>query len=238
MRRCRPSSWCETTSGFSVSRFLRELDIPILEREKQCDGRLVRPGTCSKVLGLFGKAYGKAAGQLKKTWSDDQNEFVRQAVTGLSQDRKVISVRNSSPGRHDEVSRLDNSPHSARSAGSKAWVSPSSKKCSDRGTQPIQPRQHQEAIRGLLSSLLPVIGTISRGQCRVPTPLQKAAGYERKPRDFQELMGILDKNLRLITPVDDGQSTDIDNTDRVEHAGPSQSYHPLMTTWVPSLREC
>ncbi|MBM3968067.1 MAG: serine/threonine protein kinase, partial [Planctomycetes bacterium] len=76
----------------SVSRFLRELDIPILERDNSALVDLFDLEHAAKVLGLFGKAYGKLPDSTK-AWSQDQSDFVRQAINGLSQDRKVNSVR-------------------------------------------------------------------------------------------------------------------------------------------------
>jgi formylglycine-generating enzyme required for sulfatase activity len=58
--------------------------------------------------------------------------------------------------------------------------------------------------------------------------LKKAAGYEHKPREFEELMEILDKNLRLITPVDDSSGSE---------TGTTRSYQLAHDYMVPSLRE-
>jgi tetratricopeptide (TPR) repeat protein len=58
--------------------------------------------------------------------------------------------------------------------------------------------------------------------------LKKAAGYEDKPREFEELMEILDKNLRLITPVDDSSGSE---------PGTKRSYQLAHDYMVPSLRE-
>jgi tetratricopeptide (TPR) repeat protein len=93
---------------------------------------------------------------------------------------------------------------------------------------PIQYRQHQEAVRGLLSALLPASGTDIKGSMQSVDSLKKAAGYEDKPREFEELMEILDKNLRLITPVDDSSGSE---------TGTKRSYQLTHDYMVPSLRE-
>jgi tetratricopeptide (TPR) repeat protein len=93
---------------------------------------------------------------------------------------------------------------------------------------PIQYRQHQEAVRGLLSALLPASGTDIKGSMQSVDSLKKAAGYEDKPREFEELMEILDKNLRLITPVDDSSGSE---------TGTTRSYQLAHDYMVPSLRE-
>ncbi|MFM7928816.1 MAG: hypothetical protein ACKO9Q_13985, partial [Pirellula sp.] len=59
------------------------------------------------------------------------------------------------------------------------------------------------------------------------TELQKVVGYEDRPREFAELVGLLDKNLRLITPADDSQQSQQE----------SRSYQLTHDYLVPSLRE-
>jgi tetratricopeptide (TPR) repeat protein len=107
---------------------------------------------------------------------------------------------------------------------------------------PIQHRQHEEAVRGLLAALLPSIGTDIKGSMQNTTLLQKAAGYESKPREFQDLLAILDKNLRLITAVDEeswksaGRIEKSDNTSNLSL--PSSHFYQLAHDYmVPSLRE-
>jgi hypothetical protein len=93
---------------------------------------------------------------------------------------------------------------------------------------PIQYRQHQEAVRGLLSALLPASGTDIKGSMQSVDSLKKAAGYEHKHRELKELLEILDKNLRLITPVDDSSGSE---------TGTTRSYQLAHDYMVPSLRE-
>lgn len=188
----------------SVSRFLRELDIPILERDNSALVDLFDLDHAAKVLGLFGRAYGKLPDSTK-AWSQDQNEFVRQAINGLSQDRKVISVRIAILA--DMMKSRDWTTAALREVGGIEGVGVTFlEEMFGSRHAPIQHRQHQEAVRGLLSALLPSTGTDIKGSMQSEASLQKAAGYENKPREFQELIDILDKNLRLITPVDEGSA--------------------------------
>jgi serine/threonine protein kinase len=76
----------------SVSRFLRELDIPIVERENSAMVDLFDLDHAKKVLALFGIAYDKLPKD-RSVWTQDQKQFLQQAVEGLSQEEKVISVR-------------------------------------------------------------------------------------------------------------------------------------------------
>ena len=49
---------------------------------------------------------------------------------------------------------------------------------------------------------MPQTGTDIKGQMRSEAELREASGYASRPRDFDDLIGILDPELRLITPTD------------------------------------
>ena len=53
-----------------------------------------------------------------------------------------------------------------------------------------------------MKALLPQTGTDIKGQMRSEAELREASGYASRPRDFDDLIGILDPELRLITPTD------------------------------------
>lgn len=92
---------------------------------------------------------------------------------------------------------------------------------------PIQFRQHQEGVRSLLGALLPAVGTNIKGHSRSIAELQKIVDYDDRSREFAELVSLLDKNLRLITPVDDSQQSGQE----------SRSYQLTHDYLVPSLRD-
>ena len=61
--------------------------------------------------------------------------------------------------------------------------------------------------------MLPESGTNIKGQIRSVGELQEASGYATRPKDFADLIHILDGELRLITPTElevygDDQMTD------------------------------
>ena len=53
-----------------------------------------------------------------------------------------------------------------------------------------------------MKALLPETGTDIKGQMRSRQELLEASGYANRPRDFDDLIHILDPELRLITPTD------------------------------------
>jgi serine/threonine protein kinase/tetratricopeptide (TPR) repeat protein len=210
----------------SVSRFFKELEIRHFEGENTSLVDLFDMEHAAKVLGLFGKAYNKLPDSTKD-WTQDQNEFIRRAIDGLSQDRKVIPVRVALLA--DMVKSRDWTTAALREVGGIEGVGVTFlEEMFGSRHAPIHHRQHQQAVRGLLSALLPTKGTDIKGSIQSAASLQKAAGYERKPQEFQELMEILDKNLRLITPVDASSGAE---------SGTSRSYQLAHDYMVSSLRE-
>ena len=69
-------------------------------------------------------------------------------------------------------------------------------------TAPPEHRYHQKAARAVLKALLPESGTDIKGHMRSQAELLAASGYAGRPRDFDDLIRILDGEIRLITPTD------------------------------------
>jgi serine/threonine protein kinase/formylglycine-generating enzyme required for sulfatase activity len=210
----------------SVSRFLRELDTPILERENSAMVDLFDLNHAKKVLSMFGRAYEKLPEE-RSQWSEPQKAFLTQASEGLSENRKVISVRLALFS--EMMKSREWTPASIEDVGGMSGVGVTFlEETFGQKHAPIQYRQHQEAVRGLVSALLPASGTDIKGSMQSVDSLKKSAGYEHKPREFEELMEILDRNLRLITPVDDSSGSE---------TGTTRSYQLAHDYMVPSLRE-
>ena len=84
-------------------------------------------------------------------------------------------------------------------------------------TAPPEHRYHQQAIIKVLKSLLPEFGTEIKGNQRSYDELLAASDYVSRPQDFQQLLRILDGEMRLITP------TDSDDTDDDAGTSPKQT---------------
>jgi formylglycine-generating enzyme required for sulfatase activity len=65
-------------------------------------------------------------------------------------------------------------------------------------------RLHQNAARAVVQALLPERGTDIKGNMQSYDKLLVASGYARRPQDFEELLRILDGDVRLITPTEPG----------------------------------
>jgi eukaryotic-like serine/threonine-protein kinase len=100
-------------------------------------------------------------------------------------------------------------------------------------TAPPEHRFHQQAAQAVLKALLPESGTDIKGQMRSRQELLGASSYANRLRAFDELIRILDPELRLITPTDpEGSSGEVQQTT------PGGQYYVLSHDYlVHSLRD-
>ncbi len=103
-------------------------------------------------------------------------------------------------------------------------------------TAPPEHRYHQKAARADLKALLPETGSDIKGHMRSYAELLEASGYSSRPKDFDDLIRILDNEIRLITPTDpEGKDAD---SDSVLQTRPGQKYYQLTHDYlVHSIRE-
>jgi serine/threonine protein kinase len=190
----RDDFWMATT------RFLRELKVRLLEGYNSAAVDLFPLRHAEKVLAAFGRTFG-ALPEESSDCSKKQRQFLEQAVAGLAQDGKVICVRLAL---------------FAEMMKGRAWTPATLRKVGgilgsgatfleetfSATTAPPQHRYHQKAARAVLKALLPHSGSDLKGNMRSHVELLAATGYSSRPRDFDDLIRILDGELRLITPAD------------------------------------
>ena len=149
-------------------------------------------------------AYGRAYGVLTDKSSDvtpEQRAFLEQSVAGLAQDGKVISVRLALFA--EMVKGKPWTPATLKDVGGTEGVGVAFlEETFGANTAPPEHRLHQKAAQAVLKALLPRTGTDIKGQMRSESELREASGYAGRPRDFDDLISILDSELRLITPTD------------------------------------
>ena len=161
-----------------------------------------------KVLTAFGTAYGSLPERTADV-SREQDAFLDQAITELAQDGKVISVRLALFA--EMVKGKPWTPAALRDLGGAEGVGVAflEETFSSPQANPKH-RLHQKAAQALLKALLPETGTDIKGQMRSEGELQTASGYIERPREFADLIHILDGELRLITPTDpEGKEDDV-----------------------------
>src|SRR5262249_19725105 len=77
-------------------------------------------------------------------------------------------------------------------------------------TAPPHHRLHQKAAKAVLKTLRPEAGTDIKGDMGSRQELLNASGYATRPKDFDDLLRILDSEIRLITPTDPEGKDDAD----------------------------
>jgi hypothetical protein len=186
----------------AATRFMDALEVELVQGQNTAAVDLFDPRHARKVLTAFGQAYGNLSEQTGDI-SRDQHAFLDQAVTDLAQDGKVISVRLALFA--EMVKGKPWTPATLREVGGTEGVGVTflEETFSSPRANPKH-RLHQRAAQAVLKSLLPETGTDIKGQMRSEQELQQTSGYADRPRDFFEVLHILDGELRLITPTDPG----------------------------------
>jgi formylglycine-generating enzyme required for sulfatase activity len=217
----------------AATRFLRELEVRLVEGHNSAAADLFDLRHARKVLAAFGRAFG-ALPEKATEQTREQDAFLDQAVAGLAQERKVISVRLVLFA--EMVKGMPWTPVTLKAVGGAEGVGVTFlEETFSAATAPPEHRYHQKAARAVLKALLPESGTDIKGHMRSDAELLAASGYASRPRDFDDLIRILDGEVRLITPTDpEGREAEGDSTPQTQ---PGQKYYQLTHDYlVHSLR--
>ena len=217
----------------AVSRFMRDLDIRLVDRVNSAMIDLFDIDHATKVLELFGRAYGRLPDD-PGGLSREQRHFIRDAVAGLAVDGKIVPVRLALFA--EIMKRKEWTPAVLKKLGGAAGVGIAflEETFSTTSTS-VRYRHHQQAARNVLKSLLPDDDTDIRRR-RTSRELLAASGYEKRPEDFVELREMLDGELRLITAIasDGVDGPEVNTPADADTEGSYQLSHDFL---VPSLRE-
>jgi serine/threonine protein kinase/formylglycine-generating enzyme required for sulfatase activity len=218
----------------AVIRFMRQLEVRLVEGQNSAAVDLFDNDHARKVLSAFGRAFGKLPENPGDT-SKDQKEFLSQAVSGLAQEGKVICVRLALFAEMMKGKAW--TPASLKAVGGTEGVGVTFlEEIFSADTAPPEHRYHQKAARAELKILLPETGSDIKGHMRSYAELLEASGYGNRPKDFDDLIRILDNEIRLITPIDpEGKDA---SSDSVLQTKPGQKYYQLTHDYlVHSIRE-
>ncbi len=228
----------------AATRFMHALEFPLLEGQNSAAVDLFDLRHARKVLTAFGRAFGalpEGAAELPA----EQAQFVEQAVAGLAQGAKVISVRLALFA--EMMKGRPWTPAALREVGRTAGVGVTFlEETFSAATAPPEHRYYQHAARAVLQALLPERGTDIKGQMRSHQELQERAGYAERPHDWERLLRLLDGELRLVTPTDpegvEGGGLRVVGamplSPAILHPAPATRYYQLTHDYlVPALRE-
>ncbi len=216
------------------SRFMRALEVRLVEGENSALVDLFEPRHARVVLMAFGRAYGTLP-----AWGDalgaEHRAFLDRSVNGLAQDGKIVPVRLAMFA--EMVKGKPWVPATLRAVGGTRGVGATFlEETFGAPTASPEHRLHQKAAHAVLMALLPESGTDIKGQMRSEAELRDAAGYADRPVDFDDLIHILDTELRLITPTDpEGIDTGHSSSGAVPASG--RHYQLAHDYLVHSLRD-
>ena len=217
----------------AATRFMQELEIRLVEGQNSITTDLFDLRHTKKVLASFGRVFAalpESAGEI----SSEQRAFLEQASLGLAEEGKVICVRlalfaEMMKGRPWTLASL-------KAVGGTEGIGVTFlEETFSSNTAPPEHRYHQKAARSVLKDLLPESGTDIKGLMRPSEELLGSSGYANRTKDFDDLIRILDSELRLITPTDPEGKADGDSQSSGQ---PGRKYYQLTHDYlVPSLRD-
>ena len=211
--------------------FMEKIGIEFRSRLNATRVDLFTPRHAEKVLADFGRA----EGILRDCLTTEQQEFVTQAVKALAlQDGMIIPVRLAL--FFETFKSREWTTKTLQEIGDAEGVGVAFlEKTFNSDYADPNLRSHQEAAQSVLGALLPESGSQIKRPRRPWPELLDASGYASRPKLFDELLRILDKELFLITPIDQGGRLESDGG---QATGSVQRYYQLTHDYlVPSLRE-
>ena len=215
----------------AVTRFMQPLEIKLVEGENSRLIDLFDLKHAREVLILFGQAMARLPLE-RAGISKEQNQFLDRAVQGLAQGEKVVPVRLSlfaEMVRHKEWT-----PATLKSVGGIEGIGETFlEEKFTWANAPPQYAHHHQAVQKVLRALLPMEGTDIKGHRRSLQELLEVSDYANEPGRFEELIRILDNDLRLITPTD----PEVVKKEAASAESRPQYYQLTHDYLVPSLRE-
>ena len=210
----------------ALTRFMEEVTIELHQGENFAAVDSFDLRHARRVLVAFGQAFGRLPAD-EEQLTRDHETFLTDAIEGIAQDARVIPIRLAL---------------FADMFGDRPWIPATLKKVGGLGGLSARNldltfssavlRSKQKAAQSVLNALVPKSGFDIRGHRKSHEELLLASGYSTRPREFEDLIRILDSELRLITPCEaDGMYSEVGGLSL-------QRYYQLTHDYlVPSIRE-
>jgi serine/threonine protein kinase/formylglycine-generating enzyme required for sulfatase activity len=216
----------------AATRFMRDLEIRLIEGENSAAVDLFDVDHARKVLAAFGRAFARLPENASEL-SREQIDFLKESVNGLADEGKVISVRLALFAEMMKSKAWDLA--TLRGVGGAKGVGATFlEETFSASTAPPKHRLHHKAAQAVLNALLPENGTDIKGQMRSRQELLEASGYANRPGEFDDLVHVLDHELRLITPTDPERSS---NQGQIKTHSGDRCYQLSHDYLVHSLRD-
>ena len=216
----------------ALSRFMAILEVPLKQHHNASLVDLFTTRHARRVIAEFGAAYDRLPSNPKE-FSADQKKFLDSAAEELSEGGKVFPVRLSL-----FVEMIKSQPWDVatltRVGGVQGIGLQFLEESFSSELAPVAQRTHEPAVRQVLRKLLPEQGVAIKGNMESEESLLDASGYKNQPEKFDEMMRILDTDLRLVTPTDPSGTTSSD--DSYSQSSDGSCYYQLTHDYlVPAI---
>ncbi|MCA9137214.1 MAG: serine/threonine-protein kinase, partial [Planctomycetales bacterium] len=216
----------------ALSRFMAVLEVPLRQNHNAALVDLFNLAHARRVLAEFGVAYDRIPADVSERTSE-QNRFLDRAVEGLAGGGKVFPVRlalfvemvKAQPWEDRTIDHLGGVEGIGLQFLEESFSSE---------LAPAAQRTHEPAVRKVLRLLLPEPNVDIKGKMQSEQALMEASGYNSQPQLFDEMIRILDKELRLISPTDPAGTTSGDES--ISQSSDGVAYYQLTHDYlVPAI---
>lgn len=218
-----------------VSRFMRQLELGIVDGTNAMLVDSFDPEHAQRVLCEFGVAYKRMPSNPTEQ-TEEHAAFISQATADLAENNRLYPVRLAV--FVEMVKDREWTPDTLREMGGTQGVGVAFLENSVGSRARPARRVHEAAARGVLGALLPQTGQI-KDSSRTRSELVEISKYATSPKDFEDLMHLLDVELRLLTPATSsqedtsGQASDSTSSHQFASEPTYQLTHDFL---VPSIR--
>jgi serine/threonine protein kinase/formylglycine-generating enzyme required for sulfatase activity len=180
---------------FAINRFMKALEIPILEGTNSFAVDLFDTAHARRILTSFGQAFER----VDYPPTAQQKQFINQATDELLQGENISPVRLALFA--EMMKNREWAPEILAQLGGADGVGLRFfEETFDQASGNTTASRNGDAIRRVLTSLLPESDTTIKGSARAKSELLLQC--EGKQQQLDEVLRVLDRELRLITPVE------------------------------------
>lgn len=222
----------------ATSRLLKAVEVSLLEGSNAAVVEIPDARHTRDVLAEFGRSLGRIApGDGPE--AAEAEAFLDRAVAELADpDGRVMPVRVSLL-----VEVVRQRPWTASTLAALGGARGIHKKFLEEAFEPASAparrRYHRRAAEAVLKALLPPPPSQLRGTPRSSGALLEAAGYEGRPGDFDDLIDMLDRDLRLITAIDPERLSALESQEFQAGSNPTSEVHYQLAHdyLIPPIRQ-